>query len=89
MFVNTLNVMYDKYKKMKGYIVMEFYDRMRIVRNNAELTQREISIMIGITQQQYHEYETGKHEMPIRYFIKFCIVTKGSADYILGLNATK
>lgn len=66
-----------------------YFDNMKIARKEKLWTQEEIAYRMGMSQAQYQKYETGKHEMPTKYFRKFCVVTGESADKLLELNATK
>ena len=64
---------------------MEFLEKLKAEREDHDESQRTIAKAIGITQDQYWKYETGKHEMPIRYLIEICHHYKVSADYLLGI----
>jgi len=64
---------------------MDFLDRLRSEREDHDETIRQLGDAIGIKHSQYSTYETGKHEMPIRYLIAFCHHYKVSADYLLGI----
>lgn len=64
---------------------MEYYQKIRATREDLDLTQTYVAKQLGIKQQQYSDYETGKNEMPIRYLQKLCVVLGVSADYILDL----
>lgn len=65
---------------------MEYYDRLKLIRNGKNITQDEIGKALGISKQQYGKYENGTHLMPIPYLIKACRYMHISADYILGLD---
>ena len=64
---------------------MEYYERMKEVRNDSDETQQQIADVLGITRKQYHLYESGKRHIPVDLLIKFCEHYKTSSDYILGL----
>ncbi|MGN1420895.1 MAG: helix-turn-helix domain-containing protein [Eubacterium sp.] len=64
---------------------MEYYNRMRNIREDNDMTQKEIASLMSIKQQQYSEYESGKRLIPITYLKQFCEILNVSADYILGL----
>ena len=64
---------------------MEYYERMKLIRQGKEVTQEEIGKAMGISKQQYGKYENGQHLIPITYLKKFCKYLNTSADYILGL----
>ncbi len=60
------------------------YDRLRDLREDNDLTQLDVAKYIGTTQQYYSKYETGRHELPIRFLYKLAELYKVSADYLLG-----
>lgn len=63
-----------------------YYDRLRELREDRGLTQKEIAAVLGTTQQVYSRYEKGENEMPVRHVVALCRYYKVSADYILGLQ---
>lgn len=63
-----------------------YCDRLRELREDRGLTQKEIAAVLGTTQQVYSRYEKGENEMPIRHVIALCRYYKVSADYLLGLK---
>lgn len=68
---------------------MYYLPRLKELREQQELGQKEIANILQIKQQQYSRYETG--EYPIRVYdlvtlAKFYNVT---TDYILGLSDKK
>lgn len=65
--------------------MVEFYDRIKFTRIDEKDTQSQIAHILGISQQQYQLYESGKRYMPIDILAKFCQHYSVSADYILGL----
>ena len=65
---------------------MYYTERLLIVREKRGITQKKLSALIGIKQQQYARYEKGINIMPITYLYKICKELDISADYILGLT---
>ena len=61
------------------------HEKLAEVRTDNDITQRELSKILGWHQVQIARYETGKVTPPINYIIAFCKHFKVSADYILGL----
>lgn len=49
-------------------------------------TQGQIASKLGISQQQWSDYERERNEIPMRYFIQVCKILNASADQILELN---
>lgn len=68
---------------------MKYQERIRALRQDNDLSQREIADMLGIAQTTYSQYELDKRPMPIEYLIALCKFYKVSADYMLGLSDKK
>lgn len=64
---------------------MQFYERLKELRQDKDMTQAQIADILGTDQSYYSKYERGKHPMPIEYLAKLCKFYGVSADYILGL----
>ena len=64
---------------------MEYFERMRDIRDDADETQQNIADYLKITRQQYQLYESGKRIIPLDLLQVFCAHYKVSSDYILGL----
>ena len=67
---------------------MQYYQRIRDLREDADKTQQQIASLLGTSQTMYARYERGANEMPIRHLLTLCKYYKVSADYILGLKDT-
>ena len=68
-------------------IYMMYYTaRLRQLRDANDLTQREMSDILGISQQHYSLYELGKRKLDIEQVICICRALKVSSDYLLGLT---
>ena len=64
---------------------MDFTERLKAARLDADMTQAALAAQIGISQKQYGRYETGVNEMPLHYLVPLCRLLGVSADYLLGL----
>ncbi len=64
----------------------EYYEIIRELREDRDLSQTQIAEVLGTTQQVYSRYEKGINEIPVRHIITLCKFYKVSADYILGLS---
>ncbi len=66
---------------------MDYAKRIRELREDHEpkISQKDIAMLLGTTQQYYSEYENGKRKLPIEHLIKLCNFYGVSADYIIGL----
>lgn len=66
-----------------------YYQRLKDLREDNDLMQKQIADILGIDQRVYSNYETGKREIPTRYIIILAKYYNVSSDYILGINDTK
>ena len=62
-------------------------DNLRALREDADLSQKNMAEILHITQQQYQLYESGKRELPVHHLTTLCCYFAVSADYLLGLPA--
>ena len=65
---------------------MKYVKRIRDLREDHDMTQKEVATALGTSQTMYARYERGANELPIRHLIKLCKLYGVSADYILGLS---
>jgi transcriptional regulator with XRE-family HTH domain len=63
-----------------------FGTRLREMRQESKLFQREMSAFLEITRIQYQYYESGKSFPTCQGLIKLCKLLNVSADYLLGLS---
>lgn len=63
-----------------------YYPRLRDLREDKDLVQKEVAALLGIDQRVYSTYETGKREIPTRFVVALAKFYKTSTDYILGLT---
>lgn len=63
-----------------------YYPRLRDLRDDRDLKQKEIAALLNIDQRVYSNYETGKREIPTRFVIALAKFYNTSTDYILGLT---
>ena len=68
---------------------MDYIQKMRDLREDADKTQQEIADFLGTSQTMYARYERGANEMPIRHLIALCKYYNVSSDYLLGLSNKK
>ena len=67
----------------------EYKDRLRELREDSDLKQKDIAALLSTTQQVYSRYENGENEIPIRHIITLSKFYKVTTDYILGLTDKK
>lgn len=63
---------------------MNYRLRMRNLREDRNLTQREVAKVINKSQQGYSHIEEGRAELKIDDLIKLCEYYGVSADYFIG-----
>lgn len=64
---------------------MNYYQRLKDLREDKEKLQSEIAEILGITQQQYSRYERGLREIPFHHVIALAEYYNISLDYLAGL----
>ena len=62
------------------------YRRIRDLREDNDLTQKEIAEILGMSQTGYSKYETGENDIPTEVLIKLAEYYHTSIDYLLGLT---
>lgn len=66
------------------------YKRIRELREDKDLLQKEIAEILNITQRNYSYFETGKTDIPTDILIKLSYFYDTSIDYLVGItNETK
>ena len=62
------------------------YRRIRDLREDHDLTQKEMAKKLNCSQQVYSNYELGQRDIPTDILIKLSKIYKVSVDYILGIS---
>lgn len=65
---------------------MNYRERMRNLREDRDLTQKEVGALISKSQQGYSHIEDGRAELKIDDLITLCRYYKVTADYFIGLS---
>lgn len=60
------------------------YQRFRDMREDADLSRRELAEKLNMPQTTYTRYETGQREIPLNIAIKLADFYKVSLDYLAG-----
>ncbi|HAL63016.1 MAG TPA: transcriptional regulator [Clostridiales bacterium] len=63
--------------------------RLRDLREDSDLKQKELADFLHIKQNTYSQYENGQRQLPVDVLIKLAKYYKVSTDYILGLTDKK
>ncbi len=61
-----------------------YLPRLRDLREDNDLKQKEIASVLGIDQRVYSNYETGKREIPVHLLVRLADYYNTSTDYILS-----
>ena len=64
---------------------LTFGDRIRNLREDADLNQTQLGKAVNMTQRKISYIECGKIEPSIDDIIAFCHFFKVSSDYLLGI----
>ena len=67
----------------------ERYERIRNLREDADLTQSEIGKQINVPQRTYAYYESGERMIPPQVLVALAKFYGVSVDYLLGLTDKK
>lgn len=62
------------------------YRRIRELREDSDLKQRELAQMLCCSQQTYSDYECGKADIPTSVLIALAEYYDTTTDYLLGLT---
>lgn len=62
------------------------YRRIRNLREDRDLTQREIAAYLNCSQRVYSNYELGQRDIPTDILIRLSTFYNVSVDYLLGLT---
>ena len=65
---------------------MRFNERLKAIRKECGMTQREVYSKLNISPNGYASYEQGRTEPSIDTLVKLCQIFDVSADVLLGLN---
>lgn len=65
---------------------MQYYQRLRDIREDYDKTQAEIAALLGLLQTNYSRYERGDRELPMHHFMKLARYYNISLDYLSGLT---
>lgn len=62
------------------------YQRLKDLREDRDIYQKDVAKLLNISQQYYSEYENGKRPIPVEYLIKLAEFYNTSIDYIVGIT---
>lgn len=62
------------------------YQRIKNLREDSDLSQRQIAERLHCSQQAYSNYELGQRDIPSAVLIELAKIYNTSVDYLLGLT---
>lgn len=65
------------------------FERMKSIREDKDLTQKQLASILNVERSTYAGWETGKNTIPLRKLNALSDYYKLSIDYITGLSNTK
>ena len=65
------------------------YPRIRDLREDKDLTQKQVASILGMSQTGYSKYEVGENDIPTSVLIQLSRFYETSIDYLLGQTAYK
>lgn len=65
------------------------YPRIRYLRENKYMSQKQMAEYLGMSQTGYSKYETGENDVPTSILLKLADFHNTSVDYILGRTDIK
>lgn len=68
---------------------MGYYPRLRDLREDKDLSIRQLSELLYMQKTTYHNYETGKRELPFELAVTLAKFYDVSLDYIAGFTNDK
>ena len=71
-----------------GVGVDNYYPRLRDLREDHDMSQREVAEFLGMKQPQYNRYERGLRDIPTDILIRLAQLYNTTTDYILGRTNT-
>lgn len=58
--------------------------RLKLYRESAKLTQKEISAMLKVSESAYRSYELGDRKVPVDLLVKLANIYNVSVDVLIG-----
>lgn len=62
------------------------FKRIRDLREDADLKQKDVAAILNCSQQVYSNYELGQHDVPTDILIALAKYYETTTDYILELS---
>lgn len=69
--------------------MIKLFERIRNLREDRDLTQKEMAKILSVAQTTYSDYELGKLNIPLQTLIAIAVFHNTSVDYLLELTDEK
>ncbi len=66
-----------------------YFPRLADLRNDRDMTQESIAVILNCNREVYRRYEKGIREIPVWAVIKLAEYYNCSTDYLLGISKEK
>ncbi len=63
---------------------MRYRNRIRDLREDADLTQKQVAEYLKMSQTGYSKYETGENDVPTNIWLALADFYNTSVDYLMG-----
>ena len=67
-------------------VVREMKLRIRDLREDHDLSQKQVAEHLRCDQSLYSKYERGEREVPLQIMVKLAVFYQTSIDYLVGLT---
>lgn len=65
------------------------FEKLKNLRENNDLTQRQIALKLNVSKSTYNRWETGETFIPLKHLNNLCNFYNLSMDYIVSLSNNK
>ena len=65
------------------------FQRIQDLRTDADMSQKQLSEILHISQRSYSHYETGSRNIPVEMLIRLANYYDISVDYLVGCTDKK
>lgn len=85
----THNCQYGYYPYYIIYLGDKMFERIRDLREDNDLKQKDPASYLSVDQSTYSDYENGRINVPVDMLIKIAEYYNVSLDYLVGRSNTK
>ncbi len=85
----THNCQYGHYPYYIIYLGDKMFERIRDLREDNDLKQKDLASYLSVDQSTYSDYENGRINVPVDMLIKIAEYYNVSLDYLVGRSNTK